>query len=151
MKLGERRMSLTGFMLVFSSGCLHKGKRGPTLGLQLRRAISIRAEGGELLEKHAIASSADKVITSKVLRSLVRRYFAVILCHGSGIFIAPRLALTSCSQSSFILSFIPPANSVISRVRRACTLILRRSPATVDLDGRFGLEVITCGLRRRFR
>jgi hypothetical protein len=37
-------------------------------GLQLRRAISIRAEGKNLLEKHAIAPSAARLCYVAVLR-----------------------------------------------------------------------------------
>ena len=37
------------------------GSEPPNAGLQLRRAISIRAEGKKLLEKHAIAPSAARL------------------------------------------------------------------------------------------
>jgi len=39
---------------------IHK-KKTPNAGLQLRRAISIQAEGIRLLEKHAIAPSAARL------------------------------------------------------------------------------------------
>jgi hypothetical protein len=36
----------------------------PTTGLQLRRAVSIQAEGTRLLEKHAIAPSAARLCSA---------------------------------------------------------------------------------------
>jgi hypothetical protein len=46
---------------LINSSCFLQTRSNPTLGLQLRRAISIQAEGARLLEKHAIAPSAARL------------------------------------------------------------------------------------------
>jgi hypothetical protein len=46
-----------------------KLREAPNAGLQLRRAISIQAEGTRLLEKHAIAPSAARLCSAAAFAS----------------------------------------------------------------------------------
>ena len=53
-------------------------RKPPNAGLQLRRAISIQAEGTKLFEKHAIAPSAARLcyaaaLPLTVIRAIARR------------------------------------------------------------------------------
>jgi hypothetical protein len=55
-----------------SSSCIRKPQRvRPNAGLQLRRAISIQADGKRLLEKHAIAPSAARLCYAAPYRQRV--------------------------------------------------------------------------------
>jgi hypothetical protein len=57
------------FTLGIISGFLRERKTH-NAGLQLRRAISIQAEGKKLLEKHAVAPSAARLCYVAALREL---------------------------------------------------------------------------------
>jgi hypothetical protein len=51
----------------------------PNDGLQLRRAISIQAEGKELLEKHAIAPAAARLCFMKGCQEKKQSYLLAVL------------------------------------------------------------------------
>ena len=67
------QLCLVAFSVAVSSLTKNLGARWPNAGLQLRRAISIQAEGIRLLESHATAPSAARLCSAASLHQWADR------------------------------------------------------------------------------
>jgi len=75
----------------------------PNVGLQLRRAISIQAEGTKLLEKHAIAPSAARLCFMKGRQVKKQSYLLAVLSWSP----APQLTSKLSTRAARVLFFHP--------------------------------------------